>query len=45
MDYVLQYSGYVVILEGYGDSNWIYNTKDSKSIIRYVFKHGGAIVS
>ena len=30
-DYALHYTRYPVVLEGYGDANWISNVKDSKS--------------
>ena len=43
-DYGLHYTRYPMVLEGYGDANWISNVKDSKSHRGYVFTlEGGAI--
>ncbi|RVX20813.1 Retrovirus-related Pol polyprotein from transposon TNT 1-94 [Vitis vinifera] len=44
-DYGLHYTRYPVVLEGYSDTNWISNVKDSKSHSGYVFTLGGATVS
>ena len=44
-DYGLHYTRYPVVLEGYGDANWISNVKDSKSQSGYVFTLGGVTVS
>ena len=41
----LHYSKCPAVLEGYYDVNWISNTKDSKSIIGYLFTLGGGAVS
>jgi len=32
LDYVLHYTGYPMVLERYSNVNWIFGTKDSKSI-------------
>jgi len=32
LDYVLHYTGYPMVLERYSNANWIFGTKDSKSI-------------
>ena len=39
-DYGLHYTRYLVVLEGYGDANWISNVKDSKFYSGYVFTLG-----
>jgi len=44
LDYELHYSGYLAVLEGLSDSNWISNTKDLKSTNGYIFTLGGADV-
>jgi len=44
MDYAIEYSGFVVVLEGYNDANWISDSDETKSTSIYVFTHvGGAI--
>lgn len=45
LDYKLHYIGYLAVLEGYNDVNWILNTKNLKSISKYIFTLGEAIVS
>lgn len=45
MGYTWNYIGYLVVLEGYSDVNWIFNTKDSKSTIRYIFILDGVVLS
>ena len=44
-DYGLQYTRYLVVLEGYSDANLISNVKDSKSHSGYVFTLGGRAIS
>ena len=44
-DYVLHYTRYPAVLEGYSDANWISDIKDSKSTSGYVFTLGEAVVS
>ena len=44
-DYGLHYTRYPAVLEGYSDTNWISNVKDSKSHSDYVFTLGGGAVS
>ena len=44
-DYELHYTRYTDVLEGYNDTNWISNVKDSKSQSGYVFTLGGITVS
>ena len=44
-DYGPHYTGYPTVLEGYNDTNWISNVKDSKSHSGYVFTLGGATFS
>ena len=41
----LNYTRYPTVLEGYCDTNWISNTRDSKSTSGYVFTLSGAAVS
>ncbi|GJY14737.1 retrotransposon protein, putative, ty1-copia subclass [Tanacetum coccineum] len=44
-DYGLHYDRYPAIIEGYSDSNWISDIKDSRSTSGYVFTLGGAVIS
>ena len=44
-EYGLHYTRHPVVLEGYNDTNWIFNVKDSKSHSGNVFTLGGAAVS
>ena len=44
-NYGLHYSKYPVVLEGYCDANWIFDTKDSKSTSGYLFTLGSGAVS
>jgi len=44
LNYELYYISYPYILERYNDTNWISDTKDSKSTSRYVFTFGGVVV-
>lgn len=41
----LHYTRYLLVLEGYNDTNWTLDTKDSKFPSCYVFIIGGAAVS
>ena len=45
MDYGIEYSGFVAILEGYSDANWIFDLDETKSTIGYVFTLGGGAVA
>jgi hypothetical protein len=45
MSYELHYIGYPKVLEGYSDSNWIFDADKIKSTNGYVFILGGAAVS
>jgi hypothetical protein len=45
LNYRLHYIRYLVVLEGYNNANWIYDTKDSKSTSEYIFKLREAIMS
>ncbi|WVY96015.1 hypothetical protein V8G54_028166 [Vigna mungo] len=36
MDYVIEYSGFPAILEGYSDANWIFDSDETKSTGGYV---------
>jgi hypothetical protein len=45
LDYGLYYIAYLVILEGYSNVNWIFDTKNSKSTSGYIFILDGAIMS
>ncbi|KAL0353566.1 UNVERIFIED_CONTAM: Retrovirus-related Pol polyprotein from transposon TNT 1-94 [Sesamum angustifolium] len=44
-NYGLHYIRYPTVLEGYGDANWISDSKDTKSTSGYVFTIGGGAVS
>ncbi|GKB77813.1 retrovirus-related pol polyprotein from transposon TNT 1-94 [Tanacetum coccineum] len=44
-DYGLHYDRYPAVIEGYNDTNWISNIKDSRSTSGYVFTLGGAAIS
>nr|GEZ18240.1 retrovirus-related Pol polyprotein from transposon TNT 1-94 [Tanacetum cinerariifolium] len=44
-DYGLHYDRHPVVIEGYGDSNWISDIMDSRSTSGYVFTLGGAAIS
>ena len=41
----MHYSKYPAVLDIYGDTNWISDTKDSKSTSGYLFTLGGGAVS
>ena len=45
LNYGLHYTWYPLVLEGYSDANWIFDTKDTKSISGYVFTLGGVVIS
>ena len=45
MDYELYYIGYPMVLEGYSDDNWIFDTKNLKSTSGYIFTLGGVAMS
>ena len=45
LDYKLHSTEYLMVLEEYNDTNWIYKTNDSKSTTGYVFILNGAVVS
>jgi hypothetical protein len=45
IDYRIHYSGYVVVLEGYNDANWIFDIDKLDVTSGYVFTLGGAAVS
>ncbi|GKC25198.1 hypothetical protein Tco_1027348 [Tanacetum coccineum] len=45
MDYILVYSGYPSVLEGYTDASWISNTKDNSSTSGWVFLLSGGAIS
>ena len=40
MDYAIEYSGFLVVLEGYNDANWISDSDETKSTSSYVFTLG-----
>jgi hypothetical protein len=42
--YGLHYTGYLAVLEGYSDSNWISDASEIKATSGYIFTIGGAIV-
>jgi len=44
IDYVIKYSRFLVVLEGYNDANWISSSNETKYTSDYVFTlEGGAI--
>src|SRR3954465_13673688 len=43
--YVIHYTGYPRVLEGYSDSNWIYDADEIKATSGHVFTIGGGAVS
>jgi hypothetical protein len=45
LNYVVHYTRYPAVLEGYSDANWISDTNDTKSSSGYVFTLSGAAVS
>nr|GEU92397.1 zinc finger, CCHC-type [Tanacetum cinerariifolium] len=45
MDYILTYSGYLLVLERYTDASWIRNTGDNSSTSDWVFLLGGSPIS
>jgi hypothetical protein len=45
MDYRIHYSGYLTVLEGYSDANWISDVAELYATSGYVFTLGGAVVS
>jgi hypothetical protein len=45
LNYVIHYSGNPKVLEGYSDSNWIFDAGEIKATSGYVFTLGGGVVS
>nr|AAL31045.1 putative polyprotein [Oryza sativa Japonica Group] len=45
MSYGIHYTGYLKVLEGYSDSNWISDADEIKATSGYVFTLGGGVVS
>nr|CAE04807.2 OSJNBb0022P19.2 [Oryza sativa Japonica Group] len=45
MSYGIYYTGYSKLLEGYSDSNWIFDADEIKATSGYVFTLGGGAVS
>jgi len=45
MDYVIEYNGFLVVLEGYSDANWISESNETISTSGYIFTFGGGAVS
>jgi hypothetical protein len=45
MDYIIHYSRYPAVLEGYSDANWIFDVDKLYATSGYVFTLGGATVS
>jgi hypothetical protein len=45
IDYGILYSGFLIVLEGYNDANWISNSVEIKSTGGYIFFLGGGVVS
>nr|GEX11380.1 zinc finger, CCHC-type [Tanacetum cinerariifolium] len=45
MNYILTYTGYLSVLEGYADASWISNTEDNSFISGWVFLLGSGAIS
>jgi hypothetical protein len=45
MDYIIYYSGYQAVLEGYSDAKWISDVDELYVTSRYIFTLGVAVVS
>ena len=45
MDYAIEYSGFPTMLEGYSDTNWIFDSDGIKSTSGYVFTLSGGAVT
>ncbi|XP_070026188.1 secreted RxLR effector protein 161-like [Nicotiana sylvestris] len=45
MNYSIKYSGFLIVLEGYSDANWISNSDETKSTSGYVFTLSGGAVA
>nr|KYP71663.1 Retrovirus-related Pol polyprotein from transposon TNT 1-94 [Cajanus cajan]KYP71664.1 Retrovirus-related Pol polyprotein from transposon TNT 1-94 [Cajanus cajan] len=45
MDYGIEYNGFLAVLEGYSDANWISNSNETKSTSGYVFTVGGDAIA
>ena len=45
MNYGILYSGFLAVLEGYSDANWISDSYEIKSTSSYVFTLGGGVVA
>jgi len=45
MDYAIEYSGFPIVIEGYNDANWIFDSDETKSTSGYVFTLGGGVVT
>ena len=45
MNYGIKYSGFTIVLEGYNNANWIFDTNETKSTSDYVFTLGGVTVA
>lgn len=45
LNYVIKHNGFLTILEGHSDANWIPNSYETKSTSGYVFTLGGSVVN
>ncbi|XP_075101889.1 secreted RxLR effector protein 161-like [Nicotiana tabacum] len=45
MNYGIKYSGFPIVLEGYNDANWIFDSNETKSTSGYVFTLVGGVVA
>jgi hypothetical protein len=45
MDYIIHYSSYHAVLEGYSDANWIYDVDELDATSGYVFTLDGVAIS
>jgi len=45
IDYVIEYSAFLIVLEGYNDDNWISDLDEKNFTSSYVFTFRGGVVT
>ena len=45
MDYAIEYNGFLTMLKGYNDANWIFDSYETKCTSGYVFTLRGGVVT
>jgi len=45
MDYAIEYSGFLIVLEGYNDANWTSNLDDTKFTSGSLFTLRGGVIT